>query len=187
MDFASWTMATILTFLTQSTPILYHVKDEAKSDIASLRIWTKHVLPYPSHATFSSQMRGVSKFTLMPSSTPSSEDDVLSRPAKETMTPSSVAAPEQSGNIPATGSPLHSSRADAEVKFQIRQLLVEEHSPQCLQRDNTEGRCLEEGCGKNKLDVCMFLLSHGEHAWWAHSNGQGRKRMSAHNLHVAPR
>ena len=28
---------------------------------------------------------------------------------------------------------------------------------QCLQRDNTEGRCLEEGCGKNKLDVCMFL------------------------------
>ena len=28
---------------------------------------------------------------------------------------------------------------------------------QCLQRDNTEGRCLEEGCGKNKFDVCMFL------------------------------
>ena len=38
---------------------------------------------------------------------------------------------------------------------------------QCLQRDNTEGRCLEEGCGKNKLDVCMFLCrneTHDEHA-----------------------
>ena len=69
------------------------VKDEAKSDIASLRAWTKHVLPYPSSGTFSSQMRGVCKFTLLPSSTPSSEDDVLSRPARETMTPSSVEAP----------------------------------------------------------------------------------------------
>ena len=28
---------------------------------------------------------------------------------------------------------------------------------QCLQRDTTEGRCLEEGCGKNMLDDCMFL------------------------------
>ena len=65
-----------------STPILYHVKDEAKSDIASLRARTKHVLPYPSRGTFSSQMRGLCKFTLMPSSTPSSEDDVLSQQKK---------------------------------------------------------------------------------------------------------
>ena len=103
MDVASWTIASFLTFLSLSTtPTLYHVKDEAKSDvtslrawtkhlhvkdeaksgIASLRTWTKHVFPYPSHGTYSSQMRGVCKFTLMPSSTPSSEDDVLSRPAK---------------------------------------------------------------------------------------------------------
>ena len=30
---------------------------------------------------------------------------------------------------------------------------------QCLQRvqrDTTEGRCLEEGCGKNMLDDCLF-------------------------------
>ena len=48
---------------------------------------------------------------------PSSEDDVSSRPAKS-MTPSPVAAPE---------SPFHSSRADAEIKFQVRH--VEDHSP----------------------------------------------------------
>ena len=47
------------------------------------------------------------------------EDDVSSRPAKS-LTPSPVAAPE---------SPFHSSRADAEIKFQVRQLLVEDHSP----------------------------------------------------------
>ena len=29
---------------------------------------------------------------------------------------------------------------------------------QCLQRDTTEGRCLEEGCGKNMLDYSMFLF-----------------------------
>ena len=51
---------------------------------------------------------------------PSSEDDVSSRPAKKTLTPSPVAAPE---------SPFHSSRADAEIKFQVRQLLIEDHSP----------------------------------------------------------
>ena len=28
---------------------------------------------------------------------------------------------------------------------------------QCLQRDVTESRCLEEGCGKNMLDVCCDL------------------------------
>ena len=49
----------------------------------------------------------------------SSEDDVSSRPAKS-LTPSPVAAPE---------SPFHPSRADAEIKFQVRQLLVEDHSP----------------------------------------------------------
>ena len=27
---------------------------------------------------------------------------------------------------------------------------------QCLQRYTTEGRCLEEGCGKNMLDVCVI-------------------------------
>ena len=27
---------------------------------------------------------------------------------------------------------------------------------QCLQRDTIEGRCLEEGCGKNMLDDCLF-------------------------------
>ena len=27
---------------------------------------------------------------------------------------------------------------------------------QCLQRDATEGRCLEEGCGKNMLDVYVI-------------------------------
>ena len=27
---------------------------------------------------------------------------------------------------------------------------------QCLQRDTTECRCLEEGCGKNMLDVCVI-------------------------------
>ena len=50
---------------------------------------------------------------------PSSEDNVSSRPAKS-LTPSPVAAPE---------SPFDSSRADAEIKFQVRQLLVEDHSP----------------------------------------------------------
>ena len=29
---------------------------------------------------------------------------------------------------------------------------------QCFQRDTTEGRCLEERCGKNMLDDCMFLF-----------------------------
>ena len=78
---ATWTIASILAFLSPSTtPILYHVKDEAKSNVASLRTWTKHVFPYPLRGTFSSH---VCKFTLMPSSTPSSEDDVLSWPAKE--------------------------------------------------------------------------------------------------------
>ena len=35
---------------------------------------------------------------------------------------------------------------------------------QCLQRvqrDTTEGRCLEEECGKNMLDVCYRLVSYG--------------------------
>ena len=29
---------------------------------------------------------------------------------------------------------------------------------QCLQRDTTEGRCLEEGCGKNMLDDCLLFV-----------------------------
>ena len=143
MDVASWTIASILTFLSQdeaksdiatlrsrtkhrqaksdvaslhprqcctmsktkqnpTSQLSVHgptssnqVKYEEKSNVTSHRAWTKHVFPYPSRGTSSSQMRGVCKLTLMPSSTPSSEDDVLSRPAKETMTPSSVAAPEQ--------------------------------------------------------------------------------------------
>ena len=53
---------------------------------------------------------------------PSSEDDVSSRPAKS-LTPSPVAAPE---------TPLHSSRADTEIKFQVRQLLFEDHPPTFL-------------------------------------------------------
>ena len=28
---------------------------------------------------------------------------------------------------------------------------------QCLRRDTTEGRCLEEGYGKNTLGDCMFV------------------------------
>ena len=47
---------------------------------------------------------------------------------------------------------------------------------QCLQRDNTEGRCLEEGCGKNKLDVCMFLCrmvsTHDEHTAMAKAGNE---------------
>ena len=43
----------------------------------------KHILPYPSRGTFASQMRGVYKCTLIPKSTPSSADDVLSRPANK--------------------------------------------------------------------------------------------------------
>ena len=31
---------------------------------------------------------------------------------------------------------------------------------QCLQREDTEGRCLEEECGKNALDDCMYLPFH---------------------------
>ena len=31
---------------------------------------------------------------------------------------------------------------------------------QCLQRDTTEGRCLEEECGKNMLDVCCDLTPY---------------------------
>ena len=42
MDFANWTTASLLTFQSPSTPILYRVKDEAKSDVVSLRAWTKH-------------------------------------------------------------------------------------------------------------------------------------------------
>ena len=39
MDVTSWTIASIPTFLSPSTiPILYHVKDEAKSDIVRRRI-----------------------------------------------------------------------------------------------------------------------------------------------------
>ena len=33
---------------------------------------------------------------------------------------------------------------------------------QCLQRDTTEGRCLEEECGKNMLDVCCEVTSYEE-------------------------
>ena len=57
-------------------------------------------IPFQSRGTFPSQMqrKRVCKFTLMQSSTPSSEDDVLSQPAKS-LTPSSVAVPEQSGNM----------------------------------------------------------------------------------------
>ena len=57
-------------------------------------------IPVARHIFFE-DARCVQVHSLMPSSTPSSEDDVLSRPAKkETMTPSSVAAPEQSAPIP---------------------------------------------------------------------------------------
>ena len=34
---------------------------------------------------------------------------------------------------------------------------------QCLQRDTTECRCLEEGCGKNMLDVCCIITSSDEY------------------------
>ena len=59
-------------------------------------------IPVARHIFFA-DARCVQVHSLMPSSTPSSEDDVLSRPAKkkkETMTPSSVAAAEQSAPIP---------------------------------------------------------------------------------------
>ena len=39
---------------------------------------------------------------------------------------------------------------------------------QCLrrvQRDTTEGRCLEEGCGKNMLDVCCDLTPYETSRW----------------------
>ena len=36
---------------------------------------------------------------------------------------------------------------------------------QCLQRNTTEGRCLEEGCGKNMLDVCCDLTAHETSRW----------------------
>ena len=36
---------------------------------------------------------------------------------------------------------------------------------QCLQRDVTESRCLEEGCGKNMLDVCYDLMSYDAGQW----------------------
>ena len=36
---------------------------------------------------------------------------------------------------------------------------------QCLQRDNTESRCLEEGCGKNMLDVCCDLTQYETSRW----------------------
>ena len=52
MDVASWTIASILTFPSPSTtPILYHVKDEAKSDIATLRSRTKHRQAKPDVAS----------------------------------------------------------------------------------------------------------------------------------------
>ena len=34
---------------------------------------------------------------------------------------------------------------------------------QCLQRDTTEGRCLEEECGKNMVDVCCDLTRRDEY------------------------
>ena len=34
---------------------------------------------------------------------------------------------------------------------------------QCLQRDVTGSRCLEEGCGKIMLDVCCVLTSYDEY------------------------
>ena len=37
MDFANWTIPSLLTFLSPATQILYHVKDEEKSYIASFR------------------------------------------------------------------------------------------------------------------------------------------------------
>ena len=47
---------------------------------------------------------------------------------------------------------------------------------QCFQRDNTEGRCLEDGCGKNKLDVCVFLCRmvsmHDEHTAMAKAGNE---------------
>ena len=39
---------------------------------------------------------------------------------------------------------------------------------QCLQRvqrDTTEGRCLEEGCGKNMHDVCCDLTPYETSRW----------------------
>ena len=36
---------------------------------------------------------------------------------------------------------------------------------QCLQRDTTEGRCLEEGCGKNMPDVCFDLTAYETSRW----------------------
>ena len=35
----------------------------------------------------------------------------------------------------------------------------------CLQRDTTEGRCLEEECGKNMLDVCCDLTPYETSRW----------------------
>ena len=46
---------------------------------------------------------------------------------------------------------------------------------QCLQRDITEVTCLEEGCGKNMLDVCCEVTSHDEYVAMVKTN----KRMSA--------
>ena len=116
MDVASWTIASILTFLSPSTtPILYHVKDEAKSDIAThhpcqcctmsktkqkptshlsvhgptspnqvkdAKQIQRHISPYNGPNMYSHTRRATHFLRLMPSPTPSSEDDVLSRPAK---------------------------------------------------------------------------------------------------------
>ena len=35
-------------------------------------------------------------------------------------------------------------------------MTVDKQCLQRIQRDTTEGPCLEEGCGKNMLDDCLF-------------------------------
>ena len=93
---------------------------------------------------------------------PSSEDDVSSRPAKS-LTPSPVATPE---------SPFHSSRADAEIKFQVRQLLLEDHSPIIL-------NSLRVDCISLRLSV--FPLALAPHWQTRHETSPEPPRGPEHN------
>ena len=54
---------------------------------------------------------------------------------------------------------------------------MNEHK-QCLQRDTTEGRCLEEGCGKNMLGDCMFLCRMVSTMQWSRPRNECQHRKS---------
>ena len=84
---------------------------------------------------------------------------------------------------------------------------------QCLRRVPTEGRCLEEVCGKNMPDVCCDLTPYGTNRWlelkpdrenvtrsgtgsvtygtnatpdWVHCNDRDSKRVSTFSPTVVP-